>query len=131
MQYDSLLITQYVPKLTIFDNFWQFCLLYLILGLACLSSNQGNNKNTSDLGNWIICVGIPCILFIGNFYTCLMVPFVVNLSLGTNFLSLSQRNYMYLTVAMSDSFVWWKLKKKIMNLLEFNLYETLHVKVYQ
>ena len=31
LQYESLLITQYVPKLAIFDNFWQFCLLYLDL----------------------------------------------------------------------------------------------------
>ena len=64
LHYDSLLITRFAPKLailTIFDNFVSYT------WTCCLSSDQGNNKNTFGLGNWIICVVIPCILFLESF----------------------------------------------------------------
>ena len=57
----SLLITQYISKLVIFDSFVSYT------WTCCLSSNWGNNKNTFNLGNWIICVFIPCILFLESF----------------------------------------------------------------
>ena len=47
-----------------------------------------------------------------------------------NFFSFPQRNFLFLITVMSDSLIWWKLKKKMMNLLEFHFYETLRVKVY-
>ena len=46
------------------------------------------------------------------------------------FFSFPQRNFLCLITVMSDSLIWWKLKKKMMNLLEFHFYETLRVKVY-
>ena len=45
LQYGSLLITQHIPKLTIFGNIVSYT------WTCCLSSNRGNNKNTFDLGN--------------------------------------------------------------------------------
>ena len=48
-----------------------------------------------------------------------------------NFLSLLQHNFLCLIAAMCEFHLVKIEKKKMMNLLEFNLYETLHVKVYQ
>ena len=67
--------------------------------------------------------------FFGKFYT-----FVVNLSLEYQFFVPSAMQFS----VFNYSYVWQfhlvkteGKKKKMMNLLEFNLYDTLHVKVYQ
>ena len=70
--------------------------------------------------------------FFGKFYTSLMVSFVVNLLLVHQFFVPSAMQFSVFNYSNVWQFHLVKTeKKKMMNLLKFNLYETLHVKFYQ